>query len=74
MHAAGERMVTRQYRNQKLLRQDEADYYDFEMSGGIVPVSTGLGFTIRKGDSFETHHSSDPRSGQGLRCVWPAGG
>jgi hypothetical protein len=71
MHAAGERMVTRQYRNQKLLRQDEADYYDFEMSGGIVPVSTGLGFTIRKGDSFETEcFYRTPVGHEATQIVW----
>ncbi|KAJ1491700.1 hypothetical protein T484DRAFT_3117617 [Baffinella frigidus] len=54
MHKTGQHMETRQYRDGALLRRDQADWFDFNMNGGQVPKTTGEGFKIRRGDSFET--------------------
>jgi len=62
MHKAGERMVTRQYRDGELVRTDFCDYYDFFQSGGFSPRSTAAGFKIKKGDTFDVecfYYSND---------------
>ncbi|CAM9465936.1 unnamed protein product [Choristocarpus tenellus] len=52
MHEAGRRMETRQYRDDKLIRSSEVEYYTFSQSGAY-PTRT-VGETIEKGDWFET--------------------
>lgn len=67
MHEIGARMHTKQMQDGRVVRLDFADYYDFAQSGGLEPTSTGAGFAINKGDTFEvvcwySNPDGNPRS------------
>eukprot|EP00752_Nemacystus_decipiens_P015391 g13724.t1 len=58
MHETGQRLVTRQYRNDSngnevMVHSAEVEYYSFLQAAGF-PVNTNDSITIQKGDRFET--------------------
>ncbi|CAM9395306.1 unnamed protein product [Sphacelaria rigidula] len=54
MHATGQHMITRQYRDDILIKTSRVEYYSFDQGGGYNTYANGSE-TIQKGDRFETH-------------------
>ncbi|KAI2510721.1 copper type II ascorbate-dependent monooxygenase [Fragilaria crotonensis] len=52
MHKSGVRMVNSQIRNDEVIRQAEAQFWDFDQQGSLAVIQQP--FTIAPGDSFRT--------------------
>mmetsp|Transcript_6179 Transcript_6179/g.9093 ORF Transcript_6179/g.9093 Transcript_6179/m.9093 type:complete len:646 (-) Transcript_6179:522-2459(-) len=51
MHALGERMVSKHFRNDEVLRESSVDYYDFSQAGMYSPQQNE--YVLKRGDGFE---------------------
>jgi len=63
MHSNGARMESRLYRDGEQVRRDWVDFWDFKMASGLPLTSTGAGFKVKRGDTFEIDCSYEAKAG-----------